>query len=217
MGTKNHPGAYDCYAAAHPDEPMFILLGRDGMAPSLVEAWANVRALEGEDAGKVAEARQCAQAMRDWLLRLGKSERPIGLFWFIGSECKTCGFRYFEHQGHIIPCPRCEAERLNELINSPEVEDFLRGVRLEAAHQVERWGEPHDRSKSAEHWFWLVGYLAGKALRAAITGDRDKALHHTVSSAAALFNWHRAIKRDTSGAGIGEDVDISPAPGSADG
>jgi uncharacterized Zn finger protein (UPF0148 family) len=216
MGTKNHPGAYDCYAAAHPDEPMFVLLGRDGMAPSLVEAWANARSLDGEDAAKVAEARQCAQAMREWLqLRLGKSERPIGLSHLLigalaGGECSTCGFRYFEHHGHIIPCPRCEAERLDKLIKSPEVADFLNGVRLEVAYQVERWGEPHDRSKSAEHWFWLVGYLAGKALRAAITGDRTKALHHTISSAAALFNWHRAIERDTSGAGIGKDTDLSP-------
>lgn len=29
MGTKNNPGEFDCYANAAPDEPMFILLGRD--------------------------------------------------------------------------------------------------------------------------------------------------------------------------------------------
>lgn len=27
MGSKNNPGKYDCYEAADPDEPMFILLG----------------------------------------------------------------------------------------------------------------------------------------------------------------------------------------------
>lgn len=96
------------------------------------------------------------------------------------------------------------------LIGSPETEDFLKGVRLEAAHQVQRWGEAHDRSKSAENWFWLVGYLAGKALRAAITGDPDKARHHTISAAAALFNWHKAISRDRTGAGVGQDEDIAP-------
>ncbi|HAW11807.1 MAG TPA: aspartate decarboxylase, partial [Chloroflexi bacterium] len=29
MGTKNNPGKFDCYDDAHPDEPMFVLLGRD--------------------------------------------------------------------------------------------------------------------------------------------------------------------------------------------
>ena len=25
----------------------------------------------------------------------------------IGATCATCGFRYWEYQGHIIPCPLC--------------------------------------------------------------------------------------------------------------
>lgn len=129
-----------------------------------------------------------------------------------GAQCAACGFRYWEYRGHIIPCPLCEADRLDKLVNSPEIADFLKGVRLEAAHQVERWGEAQDREKSAENWFWLVGYLAGKALRAVITGDRDKALHHTISSAAALFNWHRAIQQDTTGAGIGADPEFEEEP-----
>lgn len=106
-----------------------------------------------------------------------------------------------------------EVIRLHELINTPEIEDFLQGVRLEAAHQVARWGEAHDREKSAENWYWLVGYLAGKALRAAIAGDRNKALHHCISTAAALLNWHKAIKRDTSGAGVGQDPDLEAING----
>lgn len=103
-----------------------------------------------------------------------------------------------------------EGARLSELVNSPEIEDFLRGTKLEAAHQVEKWGDAHDRGKSAENWFWLVGYLAGKCLRACITGDCTKALHHTISTSAALLNWHSAIKRDTTGCGIGQDDDIRP-------
>lgn len=94
------------------------------------------------------------------------------------------------------------------MIDTPEIEDFLNGTRLEARHQIERWGDAHDRSKSAENWYWLVGYLAGKALRSAIAGDRDKALHHCISSAAALLNWHSAIRRDTSGNGSGSDLDM---------
>ncbi len=95
--------------------------------------------------------------------------------------------------------------------DTPEIEDFIIGALTEAQHQRARWGEAHDRSKSAENWYWLVGYLAGKALRASVQGDREKALHHTISAAAALSHWHEAIKRDASGSGIGEDADLQPA------
>ena len=56
MGTKNHPGAFDCYANADPDEPMFVLLGRDRHAAGLVRLWALLRAKAGEDPEKIAEA-----------------------------------------------------------------------------------------------------------------------------------------------------------------
>jgi hypothetical protein len=101
-----------------------------------------------------------------------------------------------------------EIERLEALVNTPETEDFAKGAVLEAAHQRARWGEAHDRDKSAENWFWLVGYLAGKALRASIDGNREKALHHCISSAAALCNWHAAIARDLGGRGEGSDRDL---------
>ena len=39
MGTKNNPGTFDCYANAEGDEPMFVLLGRDKHAPTLVWLW----------------------------------------------------------------------------------------------------------------------------------------------------------------------------------
>ncbi len=94
--------------------------------------------------------------------------------------------------------------------NEPEIEDFITGIRREADHQAERWGEAHDRSKSAENWYWLVGYLAGKALRASIEGDRTKALHHTISAAAGLAQWHRAILLDEGGRGVGDDADLQP-------
>lgn len=72
MGTKNNPGRFDCYENAHPDEPMFVLLGRDKHAPLLVELWSALRTLDGEDASKVAEARSCAEAMREWSEALTK-------------------------------------------------------------------------------------------------------------------------------------------------
>lgn len=99
-----------------------------------------------------------------------------------------------------------EAERLKALINAPELENFLRAVHIEAVHQVEKWGTAHDRAKRPADWFWLVGYLGGKALHAAVNSDRDKALHHCISTAAALYNWHCAIKC----------VDVRMCPGRSD-
>jgi hypothetical protein len=79
MGTKNKPGDFDCYANAEPDEPMFILLGRDVHAPALVRDWADRREREGEDPAKVAEARACAKAMSDFCVKRmqEKEERAI--------------------------------------------------------------------------------------------------------------------------------------------
>lgn len=103
---------------------------------------------------------------------------------------------------------KIEVTILRDLVNTPMFDDFTEAVKREAAHQVQRWGRAHDRSKSAENWYWLVGYLSGKALRSAISGDKEKALHHTISSAAALMQWHAAIMADKTGAGIGEDEDL---------
>jgi hypothetical protein len=102
-----------------------------------------------------------------------------------------------------------EIARLTALLNEPITAYFIEGVKVEIAHQVLRWGEAHDRSKSAEAWYWLVAYLAGKALRCAIEGDREKALHHTISTAAALGNWHKAIIADETVIGLGEDADLA--------
>lgn len=92
---------------------------------------------------------------------------------------------------------RREIERLSGLINTPETRDFLEGAVKEAAHQVERWGEAHDRRKTASEWFWLLGYLSGKALAAALAGDTEKARHHCISSAAMLAQWHAALLQPT--------------------
>lgn len=66
MGTKNNPGKFDCYHEAEDDEPMFVLLGRDPIAPLLVEAWADKREYERGPGPKVDEARACAKAMREF-------------------------------------------------------------------------------------------------------------------------------------------------------
>lgn len=86
---------------------------------------------------------------------------------------------------------KAEIARLKALIDTPEIENWMRGVQLEAAHQQERWGSEHDGGKTHPDWFWLLGYLAGKALAAAIAGNVQKLRHHTISCGAVMLNWHR--------------------------
>ena len=106
----------------------------------------------------------------------------------------------FEMQDHAVLYSaatvaelRAEVERLNAIVNTPQANDFLRAVSTEAEHQRQRWGSDHDAGKTPADWFWLVGYLAGKALHAHGAGDTTKAEHHIITTAAALANWHLSM------------------------
>lgn len=59
---------------------------------------------------------------------------------------------------------RARVKELEGLLNTPEIIDFAKAVQLEAAHQRKRWGSEHDAGKTDADWFWLIGYLSGKAL-----------------------------------------------------
>jgi hypothetical protein len=114
-----------------------------------------------------------------------------------------------------------EVERLHAQINTPEVLDFGRAVQLEAVHQRERWGVDHDAGKSDLDWNWTLAYLVNKALKGfgeaetfrKLADDHsdlgpefvalmerkaaeafEKGLHHQVTSAALIANWHSARK-----------------------
>jgi hypothetical protein len=133
-----------------------------------------------------------------------------GIFEGVMKTCHVCGAmlsRGVCYSCDHIECLKCkeyvdkptydelekEVARLKSLLNAPETEDFDKGVPLEAAHQIERWGADHDTGKEPEDWFWLCGYLAGKALAAMKLGDKEKAKHHCISTAAAMRNWHKHI------------------------
>ncbi|MEM9043530.1 MAG: hypothetical protein AAGC81_02460 [Pseudomonadota bacterium] len=89
-----------------------------------------------------------------------------------------------------------EIDRLNDIINSPENSDFIKGVSIEAEHQVQRWGSDHDARKSGFDWFWTLGFLGQKAAAAFEAGDYEKAKHHCISSSALMKNMHiEASKR----------------------
>jgi hypothetical protein len=77
MGTKNNPGKFDCYANAAPDEPMFILLGRDPAASLLVKLWVEMRRRTGESEEKLAEATALADEMLRFAMARGKRTNII--------------------------------------------------------------------------------------------------------------------------------------------
>lgn len=73
MGTKNKPGQFDCYANAAPDEPMFVLLARDPVAPLALCYWIGQRwrAMQSglkpmEDQDMLREAAICMAEMITW-------------------------------------------------------------------------------------------------------------------------------------------------------
>jgi len=73
MATKNKPGKWDCYSRAEPDEPMFVLLGRDPTAAAMVVAWACIHAIRKPDElDKTREALTCARDMFLWCKKVGK-------------------------------------------------------------------------------------------------------------------------------------------------
>lgn len=84
----------------------------------------------------------------------------------------------------------------NRLINNPETQDFLKGVRLESAHQIERWGNDRDRGKDLFDWVFLIGHLATRAAAYYESGDHEKGRHHCITTAAVCNNWHRYMSGD---------------------
>ena len=117
MGSKNNPGKFDCYANAEPDEPMFVLLGRDRHAPSLVWLWATLRELDQETPEKVAEARQCVVDMMVWQVDHGKQMSGNGQAVLAG----------------VLELIRCAnyAVKMDAAKNTPTSEDFVRRILAE--------------------------------------------------------------------------------------
>jgi hypothetical protein len=114
MATKANPGKYDCYENAAPDEPMFVLLARDRHAPALVALWAVMRELYGEDAEKVAEARQCCVDM---------------IAWAVEHDRKIDGYGAVTLAG-VFELIRCANSSLKsgEWKNDPTPDAFVRGL-----------------------------------------------------------------------------------------
>jgi hypothetical protein len=112
------------------------------------------------------------------------------------------------------------AHQLHALVNTPELVDFPRAIHLEAVHQLDKFGSADRHGKKPVDWHWLVAHLAGRSLehhkeaerlelvvnglhradavlmgmlRDQIAHHREKAVHHTITAAAALNHWHASI------------------------
>lgn len=71
MSTKNNPGAFRCYEAALPDEPIFTILARDPAGPATLRYWIYQRAMKGknvspEDIDRIDDADRVARQMEAW-------------------------------------------------------------------------------------------------------------------------------------------------------
>ncbi len=94
------------------------------------------------------------------------------------------------------PALEAEIARLKAIIHTPESDDFLRGVSIEAEYQRTLHGVDDTAARFDWHqWFWVAGYLLGKALGCCKTGagNGEKAKHHLVTTAALLMNWHNVL------------------------
>lgn len=63
---ENAANGKGCLGKAADDEPVFILRAQDALAADLVETWAIQANVAGCPWDKVKEAKQLAQAMREW-------------------------------------------------------------------------------------------------------------------------------------------------------
>ncbi len=111
--------------------------------------------------------------------------------------------RVIELKDELIEGLEKDKDRLYGLINTPKIDNFIEAVKLEAAHQRERWGSDHDAGKTDVDWLFLAGYLGGKAVEAgkilekAVVPDfraqlTERRLHHIIATGAAILNWHDA-------------------------
>lgn len=76
MGSKRNPSRFDAMAKAEPDEPYFVLLGRDKHAAELVRKWATQRHAEGGDGEVVMEALGIAADMDRFHMDYERRPKP---------------------------------------------------------------------------------------------------------------------------------------------
>ncbi|WP_258570033.1 DUF551 domain-containing protein [Burkholderia sp. MBR-1] len=190
-----------------------VLTSTAAPQPAQVDALEAMKAFDDPPRSGVGEFCTPGDRAPVWLLKFDDAEASTNVY--ESEDAARAAFARSENRGWncwlFSPTPRAalsdregltdelraEIGRLNAIINTPQDDDFLRAVSIEAEHQRQRWGSEHDAGKSPADWFWLVGYLAGKALHAAAMCDAEKAEHHVITTAAACANWNKAMRGET--------------------
>lgn len=108
------------------------------------------------------------------------------------ERCGMCAEIYKAHQAGV-----------SEALNTAETQHFMKGLAIEIAHQREVW-KATDPHRSDADWYWLIGWLGGKALTDPHEeGDArtplEQKLHRIITVAAAAAHWYRSAKEDKVG------------------
>ncbi len=161
MGTKNKPGEFDCYKNAEPDEPMFVLLGRDPTASMVVAFWRILK-MEMVKQGtskssqeKLEEAHVCSIALADWARLKGKNLTGASIA--MRAAFTTLFGPRLGTKTEMIQFHLCEAAKLMEEANDAEI---ARNLQITTEPSNERMND-------------LVGSMACAAVEAFVhRGDR---------------------------------------------
>jgi hypothetical protein len=192
--TVNSQG-YDGAISSLPDAK-FIAWTRTGV-PALIAELTKAR--EERDANKKLVA-ELNEMDCDVIVERDHYEEVIGslaatagctLEWSSGHEHGEFIAEALALQQDAIAVRDREIEKLKAIVNAPDPSDFLKATETEMRYQRVRWGAEGDAGKTDADWFWLIGYLAGKALHNP-GNNHEKRLHRITTIAAAAGNWHAA-------------------------
>ncbi len=86
-------------------------------------------------------------------------------------------------------------EFYQEQINTPEIDDFIKAVKVEAAHQTEKWGAEEEAKKYHFDYALVLDKLKGKQAIAIWDRNAEKYKHHLITMAAVCHNVHRQIEK----------------------
>lgn len=184
-----------CYAAALPDEPMFVLLARDPFAPQLVRDWAHQRQVDinngerpAEDEAKVHEALEQAGRMESWrVANNGKWRRPEFQCAAPNYNPISAAFRAGHEAGFETGFETRAAE-------TEPVELPITAIKLEALEAAFRAGwdagqNRHLHPSCAEAWSVYKGPKAEVLVNDPLTGEPWKA--DTLNESTVIFNGRK--------------------------
>lgn len=175
-----HDGDCRYTSTAEDESPLFDRIRPDSDEKTRADGWRyRIRRDAGEMTVVVSEEQVLPEKVGDINANRIRSRHTVlvggqDVAWFRDTLDELLGDDSLRAR---LDLTLAEVDRLRAELNTPHTADFLDAVRIEAAHQRERWGVDHDAGKAPEDWFWLLGYLSGKALAAA-KGARPRRFRH---------------------------------------